>query len=164
MSQMRCLLKRNRIGIARDPLQSKVKIGQQVFFAVLIAIIFNKVGFHNDDQELIVDTGNPQVFQNQVFYQAMQVYGAFFFLTVNTFMMNLFNTLLVFQNERPVFLREQANKMYGVTPYFFSKVTMDTPILVIAPLIANTIMYFFVDLYRDPNQFFSMYLTLTLVA
>ena len=76
----------------------------------------------------------------------MELFGAFFFLCTNMFMMNLFNCLLVFQKERPVFLREQANKMYGVKPYFTAKVLMDTPILVIAPLLAVTILYFFLDL------------------
>ena len=33
-------------------------------------------------------------------------------------MMNMMGTILTFQAERPVFLREQANKMYSVSAYY----------------------------------------------
>jgi len=42
------LIKRNRLGVIRDPMQSRVKMGQQVFFAILISIIFHNVGIHNE--------------------------------------------------------------------------------------------------------------------
>jgi hypothetical protein len=34
---------------------------------------------------------------------------------------NLFNIILIFQNERPVFLREQANQMYSIRAYYLAK-------------------------------------------
>lgn len=55
---------------------------------------------------------------------------------------NMFNALMVFQQERPVFLREQANKMYSVLPYFVAKNIMDIPILLITPLLTALINYF----------------------
>jgi hypothetical protein len=36
--------------------------------------------------------------------------------------------------ERPVFLREQANKMYGVFPYYFAKMLIEIPALFLGPL------------------------------
>jgi hypothetical protein len=41
-----------------------------------------------------------------------------------------------------VFLREQANKMYGVFPYFMAKTLMDTPMLLLTPVLALIITYF----------------------
>jgi hypothetical protein len=41
-----------------------------------------------------------------MFYAAMQTFGVLFFLTMNNFMGNFFSSILVFQAERPVFLRE----------------------------------------------------------
>ena len=72
----------------------------------------------------------------------MELFGAFFFAAVNFFMGNLFNAILVFQAERPVFLREQANKMYSVLPYFMAKTLMDTPMLVFTPVLAFFLTYF----------------------
>ena len=77
-----------------------------------------------------------------MFYAGMQVLGALFFQAVNMFMGNMFNAILVFQAERAVFLREQANKMYDVFPYFMAKTLMDTPMLMITPMIATLITYF----------------------
>ena len=72
----------------------------------------------------------------------MEVLGALFFQAINMFMGNMFNAILVFQAERPVFLREQANKMYSVFPYFMAKTIMDTPILILTPFLATVIPYF----------------------
>ena len=47
--------------------------------------------------------------------------GAVFFLCTILFMGNMFNIILIFQNERPVFLREQANQMYSIRAYYLAK-------------------------------------------
>ena len=94
----------------------------------------------------------------------MQVLGALFFQAVNMFMGNMFNAILVFQAERPVFLREQANKMYSVFPYFMAKTLMDTPILLFTPLLATVMAYFGLSLESSVKQFFGFYLIMTLQA
>ena len=82
----------------------------------------------------------------ELFSASMEVYGAIFFLSINTFMANLFNTILVFQSERAVFLREQANQMYGVFAYFMAKTVMDMPVIIVAPLMCTIIFYFGIGL------------------
>lgn len=94
----------------------------------------------------------------------MQVLGAIFFVCTNIFMGNMFNSILVFQAERPVFLREQSNKMYGPLPYFLSKVVMDTPVLLVSPMLAALISYFSMGLYLSFGAFFKFYLGTTLNA
>jgi len=59
---------------------------------------------------------------------------------------NMFNAILVFQGERAVFLREQANKMYSVFPYFMAKTLMDTPMLLFTPMVATILTYFGLDM------------------
>ena len=54
----------------------------------------------------------------------------------------LFGTVLTFQLERPVFLREQANNMYSPVAYFIAKNMVETPPIFIAPLLQLLIMYF----------------------
>jgi hypothetical protein len=46
--------------------------------------------------------------------------------------------------ERPTFLREYANGMYGVTAYYLAKSTADLPFQIIYPCIVTTIIYWMV--------------------
>jgi hypothetical protein len=48
MTQFTEIIKRNRKGIVRDPMQSKAKIGQQVIFSLVVVAIFYDIGFHNE--------------------------------------------------------------------------------------------------------------------
>ena len=88
----------------------------------------------------------------------MQLNGALFFITVNMFMGNMFNALLVFQGERPVFLREQSNRMYNVGPYYLAKTLADAPILCLTPFIAILVTYFAIGLEFSLAQFLMAYL------
>jgi hypothetical protein len=57
----------------------------------------------------------------------LNLVGTIFFVVTDTVMNNLMETVTVFANERPVFLREQANKMYSVGSYFSAKSLADLP-------------------------------------
>ena len=65
-----------------------------------------------------------------------------FFTCVVTFMSPYMMTTMTFQGERPVFLREQANQMYDVVPYFLAKTIADLPAFIIVPFVFNAITYF----------------------
>ena len=67
-----------------------------------------------------------------------------FFCCVTTFMSSYMMTTQTFQGERPVFLREQANQMYDVIPYFSAKMVSDIPSFVIVPFIFNAITYYMI--------------------
>jgi len=95
---------------------------------------------------------------------SFEIYGAIYFISINQFMGNFMNTILVFQNERPVFLREQANKMYGVFSYFVAKVTMDTPVLIIAPLIFSMITYWSLGMEYTFEQYAKFFLAVTMTC
>lgn len=47
----------------------------------------------------------------------------------------LFGSILTFQLEREVFLREQANQMYYASAYFISKNIVELPATFIAPML-----------------------------
>ena len=72
----------------------------------------------------------------------MSLIGSAFFVCVDVAMENVMNTVLAFQGERPVFLREQANKQYSVSSYYLARLVLDTPIQTILPLIFSLIIYF----------------------
>jgi hypothetical protein len=68
--------------------------------------------------------------------------GAVFFICVNNLMTAFMGTIGLFQGERPVFLREQANRMYGVVAYFNAKTLAELPMTSICPFFYSLIIYF----------------------
>lgn len=90
--------------------------------------------------------------------------GGMFIILVNNFMGTFFGTLNVFQLERPVFLREQANQMYGLTAYFLTKNLIDMPILLIQPLIVLVIVFWGIGFYDSLTTFWGFYLAIMLVG
>lgn len=56
------------------------------------------------------------------------------------------NIILIFPDERPVFLREVNNNMYSVSAYFFGKVIAELPVSILTPVIFGSITYFSIGL------------------
>ena len=64
------------------------------------------------------------------------------------------NIILIFPDERPVFLREVNNNMYSVSTYFFAKIISEFPMTIIIPLIFDLLVYFSIGLSRaNPYTF-----------
>ena len=68
-------------------------------------------------------------------------------------------SLLTFQLEREVFLREQANSLYSPYAYFLAKNAVEVPISIIAPLLQLIIIYWGVG-YMNFFQIFIVMLLL----
>lgn len=79
-------------------------------------------------------------------------------------MNNMMGTLLTFQQERPVFLREQANKMYTVGSYYLAKIVAETPILSLNPMLFTIIVYFKIGMTITASQFFYFYLIILMLS
>jgi ABC-type multidrug transport system permease subunit len=77
---------------------------------------------------------------------------------------NMMGTIITFQPERPVFLREQANNMYSVGTYYLAKTIVETPVLLISPMVFCVIVYFGVGLTVTGFQFGYFYLILVLIT
>lgn len=56
------------------------------------------------------------------------------------------NIILIFPDERPVFLREVNNNMYSVSAYFFAKIIAELPASILTPVIFGSIAYFAIGL------------------
>lgn len=64
------------------------------------------------------------------------------------------NIILIFPDERPVFLREVNNNMYSVTAYFFGKVISEIPASIFIPVLFGCITYFSIGLdFSDGHQY-----------
>jgi hypothetical protein len=86
--------------------------------------------------------------------------GAVFFLCTILFMGNLFNIILIFQNERPVFLREQANQMYSIRAYYLAKQFLELPPSILVPTGYLLMCYWTVGFSTEnnPEEFFQILL------
>jgi ABC-type multidrug transport system permease subunit len=72
--------------------------------------------------------------------------GALFFITMTIAFNAIQNTILIFPDERPVFLREVNNNMYSVSGYFFAKIISEIPVCILTPVIFGSICYFAIGL------------------
>jgi len=79
-------------------------------------------------------------------------------------MMSMMGTITVFCDERPVFLREQANAMYGIIPYYLTKTLFDLPVSIISTLLFSCIIYFSMDLSQTAEQFFGFFFLVFLLV
>lgn len=53
--------------------------------------------------------------------------------------------ILLFPEERPVFLREISNKMYTVSAYFFGKLIAEIPGTLVVPVLNASIVYYYLE-------------------
>ncbi len=60
--------------------------------------------------------------------------GYVFYCVMIQLFVGILGSILVFIDERPLFLREQANRMYGVIPYYIAKDLIDLPLNIFIPL------------------------------
>ena len=88
--------------------------------------------------------------------------GFIFYYSINHFLGIIFAAVLVFPMERPIFLREYASKLYGVTSYYLAKNLVETPLVLIVNFIYSLIIYYLVDL-REGGTYFGEFLLLFLV-
>ena len=84
-------------------------------------------------------------------------------MTMNITMNAIQNVILIFPDERPVFLREVNNNMYKVGPYFWAKVVCELPFSIMMPSVFGCIVYFCVGLNPTAGNFFTFLLTLILI-
>ena len=93
--------------------------------------------------------------------------GSMFFLAANVFTGLVYGSIMSFQLERGVLLRELASKCYGLPAYFCTKNLFEIPLMVLFPLITLLIVYWgapYGNYADDYNTFWKYYLVLFLVS
>ena len=81
--------------------------------------------------------------------------GALFFIVMTMSFNAIQNVILIFPDERPVFLREANNNMYSVSAYFWAKIFSEFPSSLLTPTIFGGIIYYLIgfsqaDWYKFP--------------
>lgn len=140
--QWKLLAQRNFANIIRLPQTSYVKM-----ITTILTASFASLLFWNTQQ-------TPTGVQN--------VQGALFFITMNISFNAIQNVILIFPDERPVFLREVNNNMYRCSPYFWAKVVSELPFSIITPTIFGCIVYYSVGLFPPVENFMIFLVTLIL--
>lgn len=87
------------------------------------------------------------------------VQGSLFFITMNISFNAIQNVILIFPDERPVFLREVNNNMYNVSPYFWAKVISELPFSIMTPVIFGCIVYYAIG-FNPAFETFLVFLTI----
>ena len=65
------------------------------------------------------------------------------------------NVILIFPDERPVFLREANNNMYSVSAYFWAKIFSEFPSSLLTPVIFGAIVYYAIGFNPYEGKFLS---------
>ncbi len=138
------LSKRALLNLKRNPLTLRLRIVMVLIFSFIACSIFWNMQY------------DPKGLQNRA--------GFIFFFTVNNFMTIIFGTVLSFPLERGVFLREHANKLYGVLPYYLSKNLIETPIGLLVTFLYGAICYFLVNLRPGAEYYFIFLCNYTCLA
>lgn len=92
------------------------------------------------------------------------IQGALFFCVMQTVLNALQNVILIFPEERPCFLREVNNNMYGPSPYFWAKITSELPFSIAQPVIFGSIVYFAIGLCTIGASHFFMFLFILILV
>jgi ABC-type multidrug transport system permease subunit len=91
------------------------------------------------------------------------VQGSLFFITMNIAFNAIQNVILIFPDERPVFLREVNNNMYKTAPYFWAKIISELPFSILTPTIFGVIVYYAIGYNPDASNFVMFLLILILI-
>ena len=68
--------------------------------------------------------------------------GAMYFITMMQMNFNFLPTVIVFQGEKPIYVRERDSGMYDIWVYAMTKWFAEIPIMLIVPFLINVCIYF----------------------
>ena len=74
------------------------------------------------------------------------------------------NVILIFPDERPVFLREVNNNMYSVSPYFWAKIISELPFSILTPTIFGSIVYYAIGLNDESIEYFGIFILILILC
>jgi ABC-type multidrug transport system permease subunit len=83
---------------------------------------------------------------------------------MNTVLNAIQNVILIFPEERPCFLREVHNNMYGPSPYFWAKITSELPFSLAQPITFGSIVYYVIGLNDINASYFFTFLLIVIIT
>ena len=86
--------------------------------------------------------------------------GAMYFMTVVQMYLNFQPTVIVFQGEKPIYVRERDSGMYDVWTYATTKLIAEIPIMLFVPFLFLIVIYFAIGLTDAVSNFVAFYVVL----
>ncbi|CAM9798121.1 unnamed protein product [Pylaiella littoralis] len=133
-TQVAEVYKRTLIMYRREPVLTKVRLGQTIVVALLVGLIFLQLGNSQSDVQSTM--------------------GVLFFVAINQGIVGTIGVLQVFPNEMPVFLREHDSGSYRVGSYFLGRTLAELPIQIIFPALFSVIVYLLCGFPLEAKAFF----------
>ena len=90
--------------------------------------------------------------------------GSIYFLTMMQMSFNFLPTVIVFQGEKPIYVREKDSGMYDIWIYATTKWLAEIPIMLIVPLILDISIYFSIGFQNDIVEFIEYYLIMAMMV
>ena len=132
--QLRELMKREIRNLLRDKVTLAARFGMGVMLALLLGLIFWRVGKEwgddNDPTDINTAINNH--------------WGAIVFLSINAMFLAAQPMLLAFPLERAAFIREYTAGTYSAPAYVFAKTCVDVPAAIVQQLLGGAVYYFMV--------------------
>jgi ABC-type multidrug transport system permease subunit len=98
------------------------------------------------------------------FSSTQSLVGAIYFTTVLQMFLNFLPTVIVFQGEKPIYIRERDSALYHVWVYATTKLIAEIPILLFVPMVLNLMLFWTVGYEDTFEKFFQMYLVLMMMV
>jgi len=135
----------------RESHLSLAKILQTVIVAFFMMPVFAGLGKLSN----LADINGPGAFD---------LAGAIFFTIVLQMFLTFLPTVIVFQREKPMFVRERDSGLYHTWIYATTKLLAEMPIMLFVPMLLNLLLYFVVGYVDKFTVFMKFYLTLALMV
>lgn len=142
--EMRALIWRSYINSLRNPLLFFVKLSQAIIMGFLIDILFRDLGY-----------GHQQVENRK---------GILYFTTIQFIMLGCNSNSMTFPLERPLFLKDYKEGLYGTSAFVFAKTIAELPTQIFFTFIYVVIQYFAIDLNIETAKQFFVFLGLSILS
>jgi len=101
---------------------------------------------------------------DEIITNLTSIVGAIYFTSVVQMITNFQPTIITFQGEKPIFMRERASDMYDVWLYTMTKFMAELPVLVFTPLVQNLMTYWAIGYQNTFGHFMMFYLVVALTV
>lgn len=124
----------------REKMANYARLGQVIFFSVILGLIWLNNGRDNSITE-----GFPT---------RQSLAGVLFFIVINQAFGGIFSVIFGFPLERSIVTRERSSNMYRTSSYFLSKSVTDLPKTLVFNVIFCSIVYWMIGLRPEAGAFF----------
>lgn len=142
--QLRHLTKRAITSTWRHPMNTVARIAENLLLGLFVGMLYWSIG-------------RTQVSMNE------RIGFLFFSICVNS-LLSLVTSVVLFSEERPVYLHEKRQKMYRTSVYFIAKTAVELPYQILVPTIFGAIPYYMIGLKASFAVFMQFSLSLILLG